>query len=171
MLQIKDSILENEAVMNQILYLVTFSLLGFSLFKSKDKTKLALKKAWKSFEAMLPQILTIILVIGIIVAALSPAQIAAIMGNESGLLGVLIASLIGAVTLMPGFVAFPLAATLLNNGAGLPQIAAFISSLMMVGFVTLPLEIQHFGKKAAILRNGLAFIFSFVVALVMGMVL
>jgi len=157
--------------MNQALYLITFSLLGFSAIKSMNKTKLALKKAFKSFEAMLPQILTIILVIGVVIAALSPEQIASIMGSNSGWFGVLIASLIGAITLMPGFVAFPLAATLLSQGAGLSQIAAFISSLMMVGFVTLPLEMQHFGKKAALLRNGLAFIFSFVVAIIMGVVL
>lgn len=157
--------------MNQILYAVTLSLLGFSAIKDKEKTMRALKKAWMSFESMLPQILTIILVIGIIVATLSPAQIASIMGAQSGWWGILLASLIGAVTLMPGFVAFPLAATLLNQGAGLPQIAAFVSSLMMVGFVTLPLEIQHFGKKAALTRNGLAFLFSFIVALIMGIVL
>lgn len=157
--------------MNQALYLITFSLLGFSAIKSMNKTKLALKKAFKSFEAMLPQILTIILVIGVVIAALSPEKIASIMGSNSGWFGVLIASLIGAITLMPGFVVFPLAATLLSQGAGLSQIAAFISSLMMVGFVTLPLEMQHFGKKAALLRNGLAFIFSFVVAIIMGVVL
>lgn len=157
--------------MNQILYAVTFSLLGFSALKDLKKTKFALIKAWKGFEGMLPQILTIILVIGIIIAVLSPEQIASIMGTQSGWWGVLLASIIGAITLMPGFVAFPLAATLLSNGAGLPQIAAFISSLMMVGFITLPLEIQHFGKKAALLRNGLAFIFSFIVALLIGVIL
>lgn len=157
--------------MNQILYVVTFSLLGLSFMKSKTKTQQSLKKAWKSFESMLAQIITIILVIGIILATLSPSQIASLIGNESGVFGILLASLIGAITLMPGFVAFPLAAALLNNGAGIPQIAAFISSLMMVGFVTLPLEIQHFGVKAALIRNGLAFIFSFFVAFIMGMVL
>ncbi|MBS3972628.1 MAG: permease [Erysipelotrichia bacterium] len=157
--------------MNQILYGVTFTLLGISALKDLKKTKQALMKAWKGFEGMLPQILTIILVIGIIIAVLSPEQIASIMGEQSGWWGIMLASLIGAITLMPGFVAFPLAATLLNNGAGLSQIAAFISSLMMVGFITLPLEIQHFGKKAALLRNGLAFLFSFVVAILIGVIL
>jgi len=51
------------------------------------------------------------------------------------------------------------------------QIAAFISTLMMVGVVTMPMEIKFFGKKATYLRNGLAFIFSLIVALVMGVVL
>ena len=81
------------------------------------------------------------------------------------------ASALGSITLIPGFVAFPLAAALMDNGAGIMQIAAFISTLMMVGIVTLPLEISYFGKKTALLRNGLALAFSFFVALVMGVIL
>jgi len=59
----------------------------------------------------------------------------------------------------------------LENGAGYMQIAAFVSTLMMVGIVTLPAEINYFGKKATIIRNATAFGFSFVVAMVMGVVL
>jgi uncharacterized membrane protein YraQ (UPF0718 family) len=81
------------------------------------------------------------------------------------------ASILGSITLIPGFIAFPLAAALLKSGAGYMQIAAFVSTLMMVGVVTLPMEIKFFGKKAAYLRNGLAFVFSLIVALVMGVVL
>lgn len=51
------------------------------------------------------------------------------------------------------------------------QIAVFVSTLMMVGIVTMPLEIKYFGKKATILRNSLAFVFSFIVAIVIGVVL
>ncbi|MBW8381779.1 MAG: permease, partial [Youngiibacter sp.] len=79
-----------------------------------------------------------------------------------------LASVIGAITLIPGFIAFPLAAALLKSGAGYMQIAAFISTLMMVGVITLPVETGFFGKKAAILRNSLAFIYSFIVAMVVG---
>jgi uncharacterized membrane protein YraQ (UPF0718 family) len=59
---------------------------------------------------------------------------------------------------------------LLKNGAGYAQIAAFVSSLMMVGVVTLPMEFKVFGKRAAILRNVLALGFSFLVALAMGVI-
>ncbi|MFA6905496.1 MAG: permease, partial [Sphaerochaeta sp.] len=75
------------------------------------------------------------------------------------------------VTLIPGFVAFPTAALLVNGGAGYMQIGAFISTLMMVGIVTLPVEMQYFGKKLALYRNALAFVFSFLVAFVIGQVM
>lgn len=152
-------------------YVLALSGLALSFWKSREKTKLALKKAWKAFENILPQFLAILIIIGVMLAILTPEQISKILGSESGWIGVLIAAVIGSITLIPAFVAFPLAAALLNNGAGYMQIAAFVSTLMMVGIVTLPLEKQYFGKKAAIARNAAAFIFSLIVALVMGVIL
>ncbi|MDF2558478.1 MAG: hypothetical protein K0R71_2306 [Bacillales bacterium] len=157
--------------MTQIFYLISISALVFSFLKSKEKTKLALKKAWKSFESILPQILSIILLIGMLLAILTPEQISMYLGNDSGWIGVLIAAIIGAIILIPAFVAFPLAAALLDSGAGYMQIAAFVSTLMMVGFVTIPIEIKYFGKKVTIIRNVLAFLFSLIVAAIMGVVL
>jgi uncharacterized membrane protein YraQ (UPF0718 family) len=82
----------------------------------------------------------------------------------------LITAVIGAITLIPGFIAFPLAASLLERGAGISQIAVFVSTLMMVGIVTAPLEIEYFGKKETLLRNALSFLFSFIAAAVIGAV-
>lgn len=154
-----------------VLYVVSIAALVASFIKSKEKTKKALKIAWKSFENILPQFLSILILIGLVLAVLTPEQISHFIGSESGWIGVVIALIIGSVTLVPGFVAFPLAAALLKSGAGYSQIAAFISALMMVGVVTMPLEIKYFGKKAAISRNLGAFIFSIVVAAVIGVIM
>ena len=132
---------------------------------------MSLKKAWKAFENILPQFLGIILLIGMLLAFLNPEVIAALIGGQSGWQGMLVASIIGSITLIPGFVAFPLASALLKSGAGFMQIAVFISTLMMVGIVTMPVEMATFGKKATFVRNGLAFAFSFFVAWVIGWVL
>ncbi|HNU79947.1 MAG TPA: permease [Bacillota bacterium] len=157
--------------MTAALYVIAIMALSVSLLKSKEKTILALKKAWKSFENILPQFLSILIIIGILLTVLSPEQISKLLGKESGWYGVLIAAVIGSVTLVPGFIAFPLAAALLKSGAGYMQIAAFISALMMVGIVTIPVEVEYFGKKAAAVRNIAAFVFSLFVALVMGVVM
>ena len=66
------------------------------------------------------------------------------------------------------FVAFSLGDSLIKNGAGYAQVAALISTLTMVGFITLPLEAQYIGKKASYYRNLFAFLFSFIVALFIG---
>ena len=153
------------------LYVLMAVGLTASLAKSREKTLMALKKAWKSFENILPQFSVILLIIGMMLAILTPQQISGLIGSESGWLGVMIASVIGSITLVPAFVAFPLAAALLDNGAGYMQIAAFVSTLMMVGIVTLPVEISYFGKRASLVRNIGAYAFSLVVALVMWVIL
>lgn len=152
-------------------YSLTAVLLVISFVKNSKKTKMALKKAWKAFENILPQFLSILLIIGMMLAVLSPEVISGLIGGQSGWLGMVLAAVIGSITLIPGFVAFPLASALLENGAGFMQIAVFISTLMMVGIVTMPVEIKYFGKKATILRNALAFAFSFIVAAAIGAVL
>ncbi len=154
-----------------IFYAAAGILTVISLIKSRQKTKMAFKKAWRAFENILPQFISIMIIVGVVLALLNPAAISRIIGAQSGWLGVLLASVVGAVTLIPGFVAFPTAALLLNGGAGYMQIGAFVSSLMMVGTVTLPVEFKYFGVKASLLRNALAFAFAFVAAFVLGAVM
>jgi uncharacterized membrane protein YraQ (UPF0718 family) len=82
-------------------YVLAVSGLALSFFKSREKTKLALKKAWKSFENILPQFLAILIIIGVMLAILTPEQISRLLGSESGWIGVLVAGLIGSITLIP----------------------------------------------------------------------
>jgi len=156
--------------LNITLYIIALALLGLSFYKDKKKTKMALKKAWKSFENILPELLVIMLLVGLLIAILNPELISKIIGSNSGWLGVILAAIVGSITLIPGFVAFPTAAMLLDGGAGYMQIGAFISTLMMVGIITLPVEIKYFGKRITYMRNLFAFIFSFVVAGIIGWV-
>ncbi len=153
-----------------IFYGLAGILLTLSFVKDKKKTRMALKKAWKAFENILPEFLVVILLVGFMLAILNADTISGIIGEKSGWFGVILASIIGSITLIPGFVAFPTAAILLENGAGYMQIAAFISTLMMVGIITMPVEIKYFGKKSTLLRNSVAFLFSFLVAFIIGMV-
>jgi uncharacterized membrane protein YraQ (UPF0718 family) len=154
-----------------IFYTAAITLTIASLVKNRQKTKKAFIKAWKAFENILPQFISIMVIIGVAMTLLDPETISHIIGSESGWLGVALAAVIGAITLMPGFVAFPTAALLLAGGAGYMQIGAFVSSLMMVGVVTLPMEFKVFGKKVALLRNAFALVFAFAVAFVIGKVM
>ncbi len=153
-----------------ILYIVVLMFLLISFLKDRKKTGEALLKAWKSFFMLLPPMLTVIFLLGFIVVFIPEKTIAAYIGETSGFLGFLISSLVGAVTLVPGFVAFPMAKMLLENGAGIAQMAVFISTLMMVGVVTAPLEASFFGWKATIGRNLMAYFYSFLVGYIVWMV-
>ncbi|HQH78896.1 MAG TPA: permease [Synergistaceae bacterium] len=151
------------------LYVVTALLLVTSWMLDREKTRRALRQGWKSFMGILPPMVTVTLLAAGAVALMPPEVLASLLGEKSGILGALGASLVGSITLIPGFVAFPLAKTLLDGGAGVPQIAVFLSTLMMVGVVTFPLESKIFGSSLAFARNALAYVFSLLVGAVFGM--
>jgi len=153
------------------LNVLTGLLLVISLLRDRRKTVMALKKVWKSLDNILPMFLSIIILLGIMLAILSPQVISNLIGQKSGWLGITIAAVIGSVTLIPGVVTFPLAAALLKSGASFTAIVVFVSTSMMVGVVTLPVEIRYFRYRAAIVRNALALLFSFVVAVILGRIL
>jgi uncharacterized membrane protein YraQ (UPF0718 family) len=154
-----------------ILYILALSFLGYSFIKDRQKTRSALLKAWKSFISLLPALAGVLALIGLVLTVLSPDTITKALGQNTGVWGMMLTSIIGAITLIPAFIAFPMAASLLNSGAGIMQIAVFVSTLTMVGTVTAPLEAKYFGWKETLLRNGFSYLFSFVSAMIIGMVL
>jgi uncharacterized membrane protein YraQ (UPF0718 family) len=154
-----------------IIYGIALALLIVSLVKDRGKTKKAIKKGWMAFIKILPVLIPLFLIVGIVLSLVTPAMIKQVMGEESGIIGVLIGMVIGSVAFMPPFVTFPLGAELLSNGAGYPQVAAFMTTLMAVGLVYWSAETKFFGSKAVILRNSMAFIASGIVAFVVWMVM
>jgi len=130
-----------------------------------------LRIAIKSFVKVMPYIIIIVLFIGIMQGFLSKEIITQYLGKSSGFGGVTFAGIIGAILYIPSLVSFPLIASLIESGASIMVAAAFITTLTMVGFITLPLEIKVLGKKLAILRNLFSFIIALIIAVIMGMVL
>ena len=144
--------------------------LVISLIKDKVKTKNALKMAFGMGKGMLVSILSIIFLIGLVLTVMPPQEIAAYVGKQDVFLSTVIAAALGAVTLIPAFIAFPLVGTLVNAGVGIVPSVAFLTTLTMVGVVTMPLEKEQFGAKFTLTRNALSFVFAIVIALVMGAV-
>lgn len=149
-----------------VLYGISIILLFVSIIKDKQKTKKAVYKGWIAFLNLIPILVPLFLVVGVVLSVLTPQLIKQMLGEESGVFGVLTGMIIGAVAFMPPFVTFPLGAELLSNGAGYPQVAAFMTTLMAVGLVYWAAETKYFGQKAVALRNSLAFIASGIVAVV-----
>ena len=154
-----------------ILYSLAIILLIVSFIKDKGKTKKAIILGLKSFENILPQFLCIIITVGILLSFFNTDTISKILGNSSGFWGIILADIIGLITMMPTFVAFSLGNTLLLNGAGYSQVGALVSSLVLIGLMTFPLEAKYIGKRAAFLRNLIAFLFSIIVGIILGRIM
>ncbi len=153
-----------------IFYGLALGWLVFSFRKDRKKTVQALWRAYRSFTSILPPFAVIILLLSLLVVFLPEKTIAAFLGERSGFLGYFIASIAGSITLIPGFVAFPMAKILLENGAGIAQMAVFISTLMMVGVITFPLESQYFRLRATLWRNLLAYFYAFIIGYVVSVI-
>lgn len=150
---------------------ITLLLLVFSFIKNKEKTKKVLLMALKAFIKILPVVLTIIIFIGLLMGFVSTETLKKLIGEQTGFLGILIAAIIGAIMHIPSLIAFPLASSLLIKDVSITVVAVFITTLTMIGFVTLPLEIKELGKKIALLRNGLSFIIAILIGIIMGVIL
>lgn len=154
-----------------ILYIIMVLLLLVSLFKSKEKTYEVIKYSISSFMELLPKLVGLFLLITIILSYVNTDFISKVLGDSSGVLGIITACVMGSMTIMPTMIAYPLAAELLELGAGYSQVTVFITTLTMVGVLTLPMEIDQFGIKIAIRRNIivilLAIISSVFIAIIM----
>ncbi|MEN8905145.1 MAG: permease [Clostridiales bacterium] len=153
------------------LWIGTLLFLIISFIKNKKKTKHALKMAFGMGKGMLGQILSIILLIGLILTLLPPQNIVKYVGSQSLIWATIISGAFGTITLIPAFIAFPLVGTLVEAGISIVPAVAFLTTLTMVGIVTFPLEKSEFGLKFTIIRNSLSFIFAIIIALIMGVII
>lgn len=152
-----------------------YGLLGvfliISFIKSKEKTKKAFKIGGRALLKSAPSLLAVLGIVGLTIGILTPETISKLVGAEAGFTATIFAAILGAITLIPSLIAFPLAGSLLRSGATIMTISAFITTLVMVGLVTAPLEIKELGKKFTLLRNGLGFISALIIAGIMGVLL
>jgi uncharacterized membrane protein YraQ (UPF0718 family) len=144
---------------------------GLSFLLDRKKTLAGFKRGWKMFRNVLFPFLTILILVSVLLYFVPPDIISKYLGANSGVLGFSIAALVGSITLIPGFISYPIAAGLLEQGASYAVVATFMTTLMMVGVVTLPLEIKYFGKMVAIIRNLLNFAAAIFIGLVVGLIL
>jgi len=154
-----------------VMYALVILGFGVSLVRSRAKTIRAVKVGFRSFLNLLPSILLVVGLVGFVVGLLPPRVIQQYVGPGTGLAGTLIAAVAGAITMIPSLVAFPLAGSLLDIGATIGTVAAFITTLTMVGVVTAPLEVEQLGPRFALWRNGLSFILALFIATAIEVIL
>lgn len=151
------------------LWIAALGGLAISFFFNRNKTAMALKKAWKIFKRICPLFITVLVLASLSLGLISEKAIVTLLSGKGLWFGTAIGALAGSVTAMPGFVAFPLAGILLGKGVPYTVLAAFTTTLMMVGFISFPLERSFLGTKVALFRNVSSFAIALVVALVIGL--
>lgn len=126
---------------------------------------MAFRASWR----LLPTVFNILLLIALMMGFLKEQLISHWLGDVGSGMNILAAAAIGAILHIPSIVSFPLAASLIQKGASFTAIATFITTLTMIGFVTLPLEIKELGKRFAFWRNGLSFVIAIGIGMLIGL--
>jgi len=154
-----------------VMIVLAVGFLLFSLIRSRKKTMESVRIAKKLFLNTFVEVAGVMAIVGLVLALLPPDLIRRLLGGESRVVSTVFGALIGTVTIMPAFIAFPLSKSLYLGGAYLVTIAAFLTTLTMVGVATYPIEVRYFGRKFTLARNGISFAMALVIAFGMGVLL
>lgn len=154
-----------------IYLVIAAGLLVFSALKSKEKTKKALMVAGKSALTVVPVLIVVFLLMGLISAFLSKELISQVLGDKSGLPGILISEVLGSIALIVPAAVFPFTGMLHDKGASFSIIYAFIMTAILIGISTIPAEIKFFGARFTLVRNVLTFVFIFALSILFGMLM
>jgi len=152
----------------KLLIIFTLICLGASVLANKKKTWTGIKKGMLMFLRLLPTLFLMLALVSIVLFIVPQETLVKYMGEGSGIAGWITAAFFGSVALIPGFIAYPLCGILIDNGVAYSIIAVFITTLMMTGFLTLPVEVKFFGWKVSVIRNLVSLAAALLIGLVMG---
>jgi len=138
--------------------ILTAILTLISFVFDKKKTLKGIKKGMMMFFKILPTLLSVIIIVSLVLYLVSDEVLIEYLGENAGLGAYVSAAVIGSVSIIPGFIAYPLAGILLKTGVSFSVLSVFITTLKMVGILTIPIEARFFGLKVAIIRNLLSFV-------------
>ena len=131
----------------------------------QEKLKQATYKAGRNLWKMFPIILGTILLISLI-SALVPQSFYSRIFTGNHFFDPFIGSLIGSISAGTPLISYIIGGELLKQGIGLLAVTAFLVAWVTVGIVQLPAEMMILGKKFALLRNLVSFVFAIIVAII-----
>jgi len=150
--------------------ILTAVLTVISFAFDKKKTLKGVKKGMMMFLKILPTLISVIILVSVVLYIVSDELLMTYLGKDAGLGAYISAAIIGSVSIIPGFIAYPLSGILLKTGVSFSVLSVFITTLKMVGILTIPIETKFFGYKIAIIRNTLSFLGAIVVGGIMAII-
>lgn len=147
-------------MMNKITYLIKRYgfflislelLLGIYLFQPDVAIK-TFESATSSFIQMLSVLPPIMILLGLMDVWVPRETLMKYMGNDSGILGILLAMAIGSIAAGPMYAAFPFTAVLIKKGVKFSNVIIFMNAWCVTKISTLLFEISALGYSFTIAR-------------------
>jgi uncharacterized membrane protein YraQ (UPF0718 family) len=101
---------------------------------------------------LVPLLGIVFLLAGFAEVLLPREVVSAWLSDAAGVRGLLVAWVAGALTPGGGPVGLPLAAALMRSGAGVGVLVTYVTSMSLLSFVRVPLEIGTYGARLTLLR-------------------
>lgn len=118
-----------------------------------------LKAALHTTIQILPLLIFAFIVAGMVQVLLPREVVSKWVGAESGIKGIFIGTIAGALTPGGPYVSLPLAAGLLRAGAGIGTMVAFVTAWSLWAAARLPMEVGIMGWKFTLIRLASTFFF------------
>ena len=130
----------------------------------------AARSAARQFVTLLPILIGVVLLIGLFDVFVSRGLLTSIFSGNVAL-DTLWGACFGSIFAGNPINSYIIGGELLKYGVSLFAVTAFIVTWVTVGLVQLPAEIAAFGKRFALLRNGLSFLIAIPIAIVTVLIL
>lgn len=148
-----------------IMGVIAVALLIYAYSRGGGEHILGLKSAWSILLQVTPLLVFVFIIAGVIQYILPVETVARWVGTESGFRGILIGTAAGGITPGGPMVSMPIAAGLLQSGAGIGTMVAFMTGWSLWAFSRIPLEVGLMGWKFTAIRIACTFFFPIIAGL------
>lgn len=142
----------------QIMALIAVTLLAIAFFRGRDLPVAGLLLAGRTLLRNLPILLLGFVVAGLVQLLIPKDLISRLLGVQSGVRGVLVASMIGGLVPGPPYAIFPLVGAFYHAGASLGAVVSFVTAWSLWSVSRLPIEMALIDPKAALIRYATTFV-------------
>lgn len=142
---------------------IVITIILISLFP--DKREVITASSWKFFIEMIWILPAVMVLMGLFAVWVSRETVVKYLGETSGIKGIFLAILFGALPTGPLYVAFPVAAVLIKKGAKISNIIIFLSAWACIKIPQEMIELKFLGLEFMVLRLILTIIFVVIMGL------
>ncbi len=127
----------------------------------------AIRTSAKSIYRTTPILVGVTLLISLVSSLVSPDSLVNFFGKND-IFNTFIATVLGSIFAGNPINSYIIGGEFLSLGLGLVAVTSFLIAWVTVGIVQLPAEMMMLGKKFAITRNVISFIFSIIISLIIS---
>ncbi len=164
--QKKEEKAKKEMVRDLVIFGITLAATLILLMEFPDRRGAVISTSWNFFLEMILILPAVMVLLGLFAVFVPKEAVVKYLGKTSGIKGIFLAILLGALPTGPLYVAFPIAAALLKKGAKISNIILFLSAWACIKIPQEMVELQFLGLRFMLARLILTVIFVIIMAFI-----